>query len=509
MTNLNRRDFLKLAGLASGSLALSALAPQALALGAQPQASKPNLIILLFDAMSAKNLSLYGYHRETTPNLQRFAERAIVYHAHDSAGNFTTPGTASLFTGTYPWTHRALNMGGLVARNMLDRNLFSLLAEDYTRLAFSQNIWVNYFLNQFTPQLDKILSPGAFSTVSQVVGSAFKDPAAYRAYDDFLFHDGNPPASLLFGLAGRLLFRRQYFSETSTLGAYPNGLPRAGIYPIYFELNKVFDGVFETLASLGAANRPYLGYFHLWSPHAPYRPTQEFMNIFDDNWKPEKKPEHRLGMRVAQSQLNTRRRNYDKYIANVDAEFGRLIDRLEAQGLLENSYVIVTSDHGEMQERGDDGHVTPLLFAPVTQVPLLISAPGQRTRVDITSPTNSVDVLPTLLQLTGHPVPDWCEGALLPGLGGTADPERSTYTVEAKSNPAFAPLNMASVALRKGPHKLIYYTGYEDQAAFELYNLEADPEELSDLYPTETELASRLKDELLTQLAAVNQPYQR
>ena len=68
----------------------------------------PNVLILLFDALSAKHISTYGYPRETMPNLTRFAQQATVYHAHYSGGNFTTPGTASLLTGTYPWSHRAL-----------------------------------------------------------------------------------------------------------------------------------------------------------------------------------------------------------------------------------------------------------------------------------------------------------------------------------------------------------------------------------------------------------------
>ena len=55
----------------------------------------PNVLILLFDALSAKNVSVYGYNRETTPNLARFAERATVYHAHYAAGNHTPPGTSS------------------------------------------------------------------------------------------------------------------------------------------------------------------------------------------------------------------------------------------------------------------------------------------------------------------------------------------------------------------------------------------------------------------------------
>ena len=506
MAKLNRRDFLKLAALVPGAMALSSLAPKTFSVGIGQAASKPNVIIFLFDAMSARNLSLYGYHRETTPNFKRFAERTNVYHAHNSAGNFTTPGAASLFTGLYPWTHRALNMGGLISRNMLDRNIFHFFAGEYTRLAFSQNIWVNYFLNQFTPNLDSILSPAAFSTVSQVIGSDFKDPAAYRAYDDFLFHDGNPPASLVFGLLGRLLFRRQYFSESNSIAQYPNGMPRAGIYPIYFELAKVFDGMTSTIEKLTS---PYMAYFHLWAPHAPYRPAKKFMDIFDDNWKPDKKPEHRMSMKVSQSQLNTRRRNYDKYIANIDAEFGRLIDQLEAKGFLDNSYVIVTSDHGEMLERGEDGHVTPLLYAPITQVPLMISAPGQRSRNDIYSVTNSVDVLPTLLHLTGREVPDWCEGIVLPGLGGKDDSERSTFTVEAKSNLAFAPLTMATIAMYKGQHKMIYYTGYEGEDSFELYDMQGDPEELVDIYTSQPDISSRMKSELLAKLDAENQKFKR
>jgi len=505
MSKLNRRDFLKVASLIPGAIALSSLAPKIV-----PQGARPNVIILLFDAMSATNLSLYGYPRETTPNFKRFAERANVYHAHNSAGNFTSPGTASLLTGMYPWTHRAINMGGLIARDLLDRNLFRFFGDGYTRLAYSQNLWVNYFLTQFGVDVDTVLSPASFSSVARITGANFGDPMAYRAYDDFLFHDGKPPSSLVFGLADRLLFRREYFTESHSRADYPDGMPRAGVYPIYFELKKVFDGIFSTLETLRVERAPYISYFHLWAPHAPYRPARQFMDLFsNDNWRPEKKPEHPLSLKVAQSQLNTRRRNYDEYVANVDAEFGRLMDRLEASGALDNSYVLVTADHGEMFERGEDGHVTPLLYAPVTQVPLMISAPGQRSRLDVHAPTNSVDVLPTLLHLTGHEVPDWCEGRPLPGLGGVDDAERSTFTVEAKNNPAFAPLRMVSVAMLKGGYKLTYYKGYRGKDSFELYNMHNDPQEMVDLFASEKSVAVQLKDELLERLDQVNTRFQK
>ena len=121
MSNLSRRDFLKVAAAISAGSLLSAV-PTLGKLKAQGQ--KPNIIILVFDAMSARNLSVYGYPRNTTPGLERIARRALVYHSHYSAGNFTTSGVASMLTGLYPWTHRGINLSGLVNRKFVKNNIF-------------------------------------------------------------------------------------------------------------------------------------------------------------------------------------------------------------------------------------------------------------------------------------------------------------------------------------------------------------------------------------------------
>ena len=99
--------------------------------------------------MSARNLSVYGYPRPTTPNLERFAERATVYHSHIAGGNFTIPATASLLTGTYPWTHRAINHRGMVHQDTVDKNIFRAVGTDYQRLAFPQNVWADLIVSQF------------------------------------------------------------------------------------------------------------------------------------------------------------------------------------------------------------------------------------------------------------------------------------------------------------------------------------------------------------------------
>ena len=81
MSGFSRRDFLKLSSVLSGAWAVSRLSPLSLPSAGSP-GSLPNILIIVFDAMSAKNLSLYGYHRKTTPNLERFAQRATVYNQH-------------------------------------------------------------------------------------------------------------------------------------------------------------------------------------------------------------------------------------------------------------------------------------------------------------------------------------------------------------------------------------------------------------------------------------------
>jgi arylsulfatase A-like enzyme len=466
--------------------------------------ARPNIVILVLDAMSASNLSLYGYRRRTTPNFERFAERANVYHAHYSGGSFTTPGTASLLTGLYPWTHRAINASGLIARHLTAQNLFRAVGSDYHRLVFSQNIWCYYLFGQFQEDIERALPAASFSLVNQIAGDiAGRDlSVTHRAFDDFLFQDGAPPGSLVFGLSTRILQRRGV--ARATADDYPRGLPRTGNYAIFFRLRDVFDGLINTVEQLPS---PSVAYLHIWSPHAPYRASGEFDRMFMDGWRPKQKPDHVLGDHRLPRQMNDRRQNYDEYIADVDAEFGRMLDVLEAGGVLEKSHLVVTSDHGELLERGVEGHITPLLYDPVVRVPLLISSPGQRSRLDIDSPTSAVDLVPTLAHLTGAEIPTWSEGQLLPGLGGTQEPERHVFMMDAKTNPSLAPLAQGSFALRTPQHKLIYYRGfgqYSGKDHFELYDLNSDHEELIDLYPQGLPIGQSLQAELLAKIEAAD-----
>ena len=500
MKNISRRDFLKLLATIPAGMVLSELISQL----EMSNSSTPNIIVIVLDALTARNMSLYGYPRHTTPNMERLASRSNVYHSHYSAGTFTTAGVASLLTGTYPWTHRAINIKGLVARDRYDRNVFNLFESRYNRVAFTQNRLANYLLSQFEESIEQHLPVKSFSLLELYIANVEQNDhlVKFRAFDDFLLKMTPSQGSLLLGAFNR--FRKQ-----SSFQKVINDNLQFNRDELIFDINHVFAGLSSQVIDL---DLPSFCYFHLLPPHAPYVPKKKFRNLFTDGWEPITKPKHPLRGTHTSEQLNEERLKYDQFLATTDAAFGNFLDEIENAGLLDNSYVILTSDHGESFERGYLAHSGPFVYEPCIHVPLLISAPGQTTRRDFHSVTNSVDLLPTLLALSGLEVPGWCEGEILPGYGSEQDDERITFSMDIKRGSAFGPLNPITLAMYQGDYKLIYYQGYQGEGSpyygglFELYNLKDDPEELQDLIEDETTIGQQMKDRLLEAYNRANQP---
>jgi arylsulfatase A-like enzyme len=496
---LTRRDFLKLISLLP-LLSLPALKTRAEVHSGLQDTGQQNILIFVFDALSARHMSIYGYPRNTTPNLARFAERATLYHSHYSGANFTSSGTASLLTGVYPWTHRAIHLNGSALDSFDDRNIFSAYPKDGFTFAYTHNILAEILLQQFRSNLD------LFKRTREL---ALDDPE----YSDRLFaSDYNvsfmseqlilrggetKPSSLLGGIVYRFLRLSQKRKLASAYGSqFPRGIPN--LDDVYFILE---DAINWLISELPAARKPFLGYFHVLPPHDPYYPRKDFIGRFQDDFKPAAKPPSLFSEGYSDEFTNKRRMEYDENLAYADAEFGRLYDALLQKGILDTTTVIVTADHGELFERGIVGHVTPTLYEPLIHIPLLISTPGQTQHQDVTSHTSCVDLLPTLAKLTGQPVPEWGEGEVLPGFRDEpVQNDRSVFAVEAKSSPKQGALKKATVAMIKGNYKLIYYRGYPQAPAPELFDLSNDAEELQDLASTKPSLAADLQQEIEAKL---------
>lgn len=481
-------------------------------LGQEP-ASGPNFIIFVIDAFSARHVSLLCYPRRTTPHLDALAEKAIVYHRHYAPANFTSPGTASLLTGQLPLSHRATQFHSKLRPRRSPHTLFNFQAGRRI-FAYTHNPMAYMHLDTLSGQIDALENPSGLSLwADSPAGRWFSDDytAAFDA-ELLLFRNGAYPSGSLFysliNRAARALKKRQI--NQAYAQQFPRGVPsyideEAPDF-MYFTIE---DAVDWTIAQVQDRSRPFLGYTHILPPHDPHTTRKEFYDLFlNDALKFPSKPPHFFQEGHSQEVLDLLRRYYDESLAYVDAEVGRLYEVLRSRGLLENTWLIITSDHGELFERGIYRHITPVLYEPVVRIPLLILPPGPFKRIDIHSPTSNIDLLPTIAHLSGIAFNTGVDGQVLPGIqltgGGTQpeEPTRSIMLFEAKESPAMQPLKKATAAIAKGSHKLIYYTGYPgfDQV-FEMYDLEADPEETNDLYEPGSPVARSLKDELLSFLA--------
>lgn len=506
-SSLTRRDFLKLAS----TLPLGYISARMVR---SLSGEKKNVLVIVFDAWSARNVSLYGYPRETTPNLARLAQRAIVYHNHHTGGNFTTPGTASLLTGTLPWSHRAFELNSSVDPSFAKKNLFSAFP-DYQRLAYTHNSVADILLKQFSADLDEwIPRPEYYLTSDAYLTDLFsgdEDIAAVSWVRIMKKGEQGYAYSLFLSRLYEMLHGRN-LADVQQL--FPRGMPVVN-GDNYFILEQAIDGLEVRTQQ---ASHPFLGYFHFLPPHHPYHTHRDFNGFFKgDGFTVPEKPvdlfsednpsSDSLQTNVTSESMLDDRRHYDEFVLYVDREFGRLFDMLDASGILNDTWLVLTSDHGEMFERGIVGHATPVLYEPVIHVPLMIFEPGRTQQLDIHDPTSAADLLPTLLHVTGQPSAAWTEGQILPPFV-SADAQRPIYTVDSRHTELHAPIQEGTLAQIKGKNKLMYFFGYlelKGAERVELYDLESDPEEMNDLSLLQPELTRQLLNELKAKLAEVNQ----
>ena len=509
MNNISRRDFLKLLKLVPLA---GFLHPLQNMITAPASSNGSNIIILVFDAWSALHLPLYGYPRDTMPNVEAFAKNAMIYHNHCSAGTFTVPGTASILTGLYPWSHRALQLYGTIIRTQSTHHMFSALRQSDSTLAYTQNKWADLIVDQARQDIDTYIKSGSFDLDQPIYEAPFFKNDSLAAFSS-LEHEGS--SLFINPIMGLWQARTRFWEELRYKDTYPHGLPDDinGLYT----LKDVVDGAIDTLKKI---KQPTFAYLHFYPPHDPYNPTAEFLEKFSgDGLQQIQKPIHPLAFRADRystaqkvrryyGQAEEMRLRYDQFLASWDAEVSRLFDFLSSSGLVANSYIFATSDHGEIFERGEIGHFTRLIFEPLIHVPLLVSVPGGKGRQDVYTRTSNVDLLPTLAYLTNNSIPSWAEGSLLPGLGGVDDPKRSVFVLDAKQNSSFEPLTQFSASLTKDTFRLTHYA-YPNNQRFEFYNLAEDPDELHNLYGQANDIMQPMKDELLNKLSEADQLYKK
>lgn len=241
---------------------------------------------------------------------------------------------------------------------------------------------------------------------------------------------------------------------------------------------------------------------HVIDPHDPYAPLGRFRKMAGKGYQglmPRKNSgivnQLRRGQRLEAVDRRHLRELYDLEVRYADEQFGRLIDALESRGLLQNTLVAFTSDHGEeFWDHGNVGH-GHTLFNELTRVPLVIKPPsGTPPAVGVVeSQVRLIDLVPTILDLLDLPALDEGQGeSLLPLMNGSAEKE---------DRPSFSEALMyfgEKKAVDDGRYRLIISP---NSGSEELYDLLTDPDARNDLAGQHPDIVLRLKGVLRDHLA--------
>ena len=226
-------------------------------------------------------------------------------------------------------------------------------------------------------------------------------------------------------------------------------------------------------------------------PHDPFDPPTEYGDQYRNAKMPpaivdamDGKPEwvKRRVVDISPEEIRLTRQQYCAATTLIDTQIGAMVHALAQRGMLENTYIIYTSDHGEML--GDHGLYTKsVAYEASLRVPLIIAGPGIAGNQISESLVELIDMNPTICDLVGVPVlPNIDAKSIGPVLRGETGTHR-TETVSALRN---------FRCVRTATHKLI--ENYSDVT--ELYDLENDPSELHNIAPSEREIARTLSGRL-------------
>lgn len=350
----------------------------------------PNVLLVVLDSVRARNVGLYGYDRDTTPFLDRFADRCQVYHDAVAPGVWSLPSHVSMLTGLEVDQHRVWTMDDRLAPG---HTIFEELSErGYETGVFSQNVWLT--------EIDTGI-PDAFDAT---FGS-----------ENVTFPDALDPYKAEFD--GYLDFLRMAVSHDHTARSLANG--------VLSKLQWDYPRLYSLLASDRTLAGAYLDRFLEWSAdrerwaalvnlmdaHSPYRPAEEFDRWADERaWEIQDEIEDGVWEFLCEQRPWDHREAllplYDGSIRQIDHHLEHLVRTLAGRGELEETLLIVTSDHGE-----GFGETTPLppgwraaghaigLHEVQTHVPLLVHHPGQDDRVDVESYA-SLTAIPELIRGT-------------------------------------------------------------------------------------------------------------
>ena len=426
--------------------------------GARPASTTRarNVILIMADTLRRDHLDAYGYARQTAPLLTAMASRGALFESCVTQATWTQVATPTLMTSLYPSTHGVIDFSDRLSASA------QTLAEIYREAGAA------------TLSLSSVLFTGKFTNLHQ----GFEE----------LHEDTSLPD--------------QESSKTA---------------------REYVDRLLPWLES--HRDVPFFVYLHVTDPHDPFRPQPPYDTMWGDaSYFQQHEAETRkvkpfiVAPLLREFEMPSRAELqkagidadrymglnvdwYDGSIRGMDAEIGRLVERLESLGLADDTLIAFVGDHGEeFFEHGRSFH-GQTVYGELANVPLILWGPGVPQGRRIPQTVSLLDVMPTLLEISGLQPPEEMQGrSLVPLLGG-AGPEADPAIVEraATNEPTGAPppVDSESHAIIVGEWKLIHNSrGSEGKPEFELYAQRTDPLDQHDVAAQHPDVVARLSSAL-------------
>lgn len=418
-------------------------------------AEAPNIIWLTFDALTAKRVGTYGFHRDTMPNLTKLAQESYLFENFRTSFTSTQLSLIGLSGGLPLLNERKVES--------TTKTLFDVLrTQGYPHTAF------------FSYRSPRIILSNETVLDSRITRSGV-NTFPYKLTNRLLAHRH------LLWLSGILSEDFEYFWPYT--GDYSDSI---------FWTSNHYPGAPSLQSALEFLKEHPRGAFvwvHLWEPHYPYCPPEELVEHFGP--APDTPAEFidRPYRPTSEPWVRAMANRYDANVLEGDMMMGKFFDELKKHGLYDTSHILVGSDHGESFENGYIGHSGPAVEEGITHIPILLRPPGGVKPTRIATPANHMDIAPTFLELLGlPPFPEFTGESLVPYL---KEPERVSDRVKFSISASAFFGRGGEIALYWKRYKLVYST--RDPDLLLLFDLEADPELKTNLAASRPDLVREIQ----------------
>jgi arylsulfatase len=437
----------------------------------------PNIVLIVIDALRARNLGCYGGNADSSPNIDKIAEDSILFENCYSCSNTTDQSLTSIFTGRYPRSHGIIHHGDKVTPDDLKtfENLNVKLISEILQTIGYRSYAIDWMARWFRKGFDFYGYRWKQNIFQKLTYAMLTLPLVHIRY-------------LISNLGLLKIYAKK---RQDSLSSFFKGLNDVlNTFRFTFELARTQDAAYITKVAdhiiPQIKNDKFFLFIHYWDTHSPYHCPKK------------KLPAQKARMSSTDFFLE----KYQGAVSYVDAQIGHLMGLLKEFKLLENLLIIITSDHGESLTEHDIMFDHHGLYEVTTHVPLILYYPKIFTNAKrINGLVQHTDLVPTLNDLLGIGQNNFkFDGkSMIPLIRGNKEEIREYVFFEES-------YVQEKIGLRSHNFKYIYapdgkgvckYCRKVHAGVEEFYDLENDPEEANNSFDDCQAKATKMKIALL------------